>query len=571
MLGEGGDGVVYEAFLENGTGVVDDDAPEGASTKASGQFTITAASGVANLAIAGESWGIDDLNGATESVPLTASTSNGVLSITGFENNGDGTYTVDYTYELTAPTDHPDEGRDELQKDAINVMVTDGANRTAEDTIDMTVVDDVPVIESIQNLAMAVTHTGVVEGAFVFDAGADGLAQIGLTGDAPDGFVYDTYTAGDEVPEGINAPDLHGHDILLVARTDDADEDIFFTFLVREDGNYEFEIVDPFAGQSFQADFAEDVPRGNGDFLSFSEGEGWTFSSDEPASKQDVTISGNGDINTSGQGMGVGGNNFRTHQGESDVINFDFAESQASFTVGGSRSEGTVSWKAFEKDDQGGLIQVGADEHDFADGDLEVSLENGMTFDRIEITAGDTGSNFLLKDFSFASVVDLDGKELDFEFSVKDGDGDTASESVQVSLLTEEAGDYEFTGTNANDVLVGTDGDDILIGGGGDDILTGGAGNDVFLWNSGDEGSVDEPANDVVTDFGNGDNVLDVSDLLDGASESNVADFIIAEEDGDDTVLYISSEGELGGHTDNADQTIRLEGKSFSDLGGSNA
>ncbi|WP_018872426.1 type I secretion C-terminal target domain-containing protein [Thioalkalivibrio sp. ALJ16] len=128
-----------------------------------------------------------------------------------------------------------------------------------------------------------------------------------------------------------------------------------------------------------------------------------------------------------------------------------------------------------------------------------------------------------------------------------------------------------FEGSAGNDVIIGTDEDDILVGGAGDDILTGGEGDDIFRWNDGDQGEAGSPARDVVTDFGNGQNVLDVSDLLDDATETSLSGFIIAKEDGDDTVLYISSAGELGGDEAKADQTIRLEGKSFSDFGGASA
>ncbi|WP_018993877.1 retention module-containing protein [Thioalkalivibrio sp. ALgr1] len=151
--------------------------------------------------------------------------------------------------------------------------------------------------------------------------------------------------------------------------------------------------------------------------------------------------------------------------------------------------------------------------------------------------------------------------------------GEGSAYSVRPLEVTMESMDGgTFVGSDSDDVLIGTEGDDLLIGGGGDDILTGGSGDDVFRWNSGDEGTVDDPANDVVTDFGNGGNVLDVSDLLDDANVTEISNFMIAEEDGNDTVLYISSTGGfVGNDTDNADQTIRLEGKSFNDLGGSSS
>ncbi|WP_218124478.1 type I secretion C-terminal target domain-containing protein [Franzmannia pantelleriensis] len=122
-------------------------------------------------------------------------------------------------------------------------------------------------------------------------------------------------------------------------------------------------------------------------------------------------------------------------------------------------------------------------------------------------------------------------------------------------------------GSDAADTLEGTSENDVIVGGAGNDTLTGGDGDDVFRWNFGDQGDSDSPTNDIVTDFGNGDNILDIADLLQGENESNIGDFVMAAQDGSDTVLYLSSDGSLAGSTDNADQTIRLEGKSFSDFG----
>jgi len=63
--------------------------------------------------------------------------------------------------------------------------------------------------------------------------------------------------------------------------------------------------------------------------------------------------------------------------------------------------------------------------------------------------------------------------------------------------------------------------------GSGDDTLIGGAGDDEFIWMAGDEGTVAEPAHDIVNDFGlggsdpNGKDVLDLSDLLQGEENSS--------------------------------------------------
>ncbi|NAW32842.1 DUF5801 repeats-in-toxin domain-containing protein, partial [Halomonas alimentaria] len=145
--------------------------------------------------------------------------------------------------------------------------------------------------------------------------------------------------------------------------------------------------------------------------------------------------------------------------------------------------------------------------------------------------------------------------------------------------------DAVVVGTSSDDSLTGTDGNDTLYGGAGNDDLYGGLGADTFAWEFGDEGDVGAPAEDTVQDFtvvsdtddgqfGDTDEPdadrLDLADLLQGEDEDSIGDYIFAEEEGDNVVLHISSDGSLNGGSskENADQTITLEGKSFADFGG---
>lgn len=138
-------------------------------------------------------------------------------------------------------------------------------------------------------------------------------------------------------------------------------------------------------------------------------------------------------------------------------------------------------------------------------------------------------------------------------------------------VLMGGSGNDELFGGVGSDLLIGGDGDDILFGGPGNDTLVGGEGNDTFVWMSNDQGTSDIPAVDVVKDFGNGQDALDLSDLLDGASKTSWEGYIMAKEVDGETVLYISSEGKLDGSVGNADQVIHLEGRSFDSFAGSNA
>jgi Ca2+-binding RTX toxin-like protein len=81
---------------------------------------------------------------------------------------------------------------------------------------------------------------------------------------------------------------------------------------------------------------------------------------------------------------------------------------------------------------------------------------------------------------------------------------------------------YFLVGDDGNDILVGSEGDDILFGGAGDDSLTGGAGKDRFVFDS----AAGDGSTDTIADFSLADgDVLDFSDLLDGANENNIEQF----------------------------------------------
>jgi len=114
--------------------------------------------------------------------------------------------------------------------------------------------------------------------------------------------------------------------------------------------------------------------------------------------------------------------------------------------------------------------------------------------------------------------------------------GNQVSNKLQGEMGRDKLFGYEaddiLVGGNRKDRLVGGEGDDILKGGNGydnlrggkgadwlnggkkDDMLTGGAGADTFVFKT-------DTANDTVTDFGTGDDVLDVSDF-DFASAADV-------------------------------------------------
>jgi len=121
-----------------------------------------------------------------------------------------------------------------------------------------------------------------------------------------------------------------------------------------------------------------------------------------------------------------------------------------------------------------------------------------------------------------------------------DIDGD-AGDNV---LIGGTAGE-EISGGGGLDILNGGGGDDILLGGTGDDQLTGGPGDDVMQYTAqGGEGT------DLITDFTLGEDMIQLSDVLDedGNSVSDLADLLDgigsqelqAQANGDDVELIIS-------------------------------
>jgi len=144
-------------------------------------------------------------------------------------------------------------------------------------------------------------------------------------------------------------------------------------------------------------------------------------------------------------------------------------------------------------------------------------------------------------------------------------------------------GNDTLRGGAGSDILYGQGGDDVLIGGPGDDILYGGAGDDTFKWEAGDAGTVDAPAKDIIMDFGwdgedldKGSDKLDLGDLLEDLPQGldiddlsdYLTDYLHVSVDGTDTVLNVSSTGNLNPDGSGFDQQITLANINLIDLVG---
>ena len=117
-----------------------------------------------------------------------------------------------------------------------------------------------------------------------------------------------------------------------------------------------------------------------------------------------------------------------------------------------------------------------------------------------------------------------------------------ARESIDVQGEGREGGDDIISGGAGDDVIYAQEGDDIIIGGEGDDTLTGGSGDDIFVFENITDGV------DTITDFTQGEDVLDISGLLQGydALQDSIDDFVFATESGGNTTISVDVDGAAG-------------------------
>ena len=176
-----------------------------------------------------------------------------------------------------------------------------------------------------------------------------------------------------------------------------------------------------------------------------------------------------------------------------------------------------------------------------------------------------TGSS--TQSYTMTLTIDYSGAVVHDTYTLHDAYG---SDTADIDL-TYQSGNT-LTGNDArntllagdgNDTLSSGKGNDVLVGGKGDDTLIGGEGDDIFVWLKGDQGTVAAPAKDVIKDFGmdassvNGNDVLDLKDLLQGESSGNIDQFLQFSKSGSNTVLKVSTDGKLGV---GFDQQITLAG-----------
>ncbi|WP_018139371.1 MULTISPECIES: retention module-containing protein [unclassified Thioalkalivibrio] len=237
------------------------------------------------------------------------------------------------------------------------------------------------------------------------------------------------------------------------------------------------------------------------------------------------------------------------HQGNNNPSAIDFIEAllfefreptdTAVFQIEGAINGG--SYHLYDADGVriGEARDLAADVNE--DGFLELS---GETFSYIAFQGGSTGSG---------------GSGDRSEFSVR---------PVDLSVQVGEGDDADFYPAGGDEALVADsvetleEADDF-----GANFLTVDSDQDIFVVAEGGQGTTDDPARFVIQGFSlesdNGAAQITLGELLSSASQETIDQYLMAESQGEDTVLHISSGGMLGTDTGGADYAITLEGVSM--------
>jgi Ca2+-binding RTX toxin-like protein len=122
---------------------------------------------------------------------------------------------------------------------------------------------------------------------------------------------------------------------------------------------------------------------------------------------------------------------------------------------------------------------------------------------------------------------------------------------------TSTEGADNLKGTSGNDTINGKGGNDIINGGAGYDVLTGGAGNDTFAFSSAAEIGTSAGARDVIADFTQGQDKIDLSAIDANSKLTGDQDFTFI---AGNNASFTQTAGELAWHTDTATGRTIVQG-----------
>ncbi|MFC3283205.1 retention module-containing protein [Litchfieldella rifensis] len=587
----GADSTVYEAGLINGS-----DADSDSETD-TGSFQVSASDGVASVTVGGQTFTLAQLQALSTSSPsIVIDTIEGELRLTGYNSpDGNKTATIEYTYTLKAAQTHEQPDDDTSLADTVEVQVDGVGGSSATGTLTIDIIDDVPQIAPVRTALMANQQGLSLTDEIPFSFGADQQGASVILSGSNDGTYWLNPETGQRMSsEGNNLLYRENDDGSLDAYyLDDANNEVtVFTVAYNGDGSYTLTQLGHLDGSqsSLLVGFSSGFGGGNSGSAYFTN----AGTVGEPGSIfiEAQAVNSSDTVNYNNNGLGVSQGSTIDDPSETLVLTFYDGEGWSTSGPGGKTVNEPAgganslavysinfSFWGLDAGEEPTFWKDSGQQEAFdatANGDGTWTITSDEAFDTVYISAlDDTGNGFGVASAEIVTIIEGTDQTLQLSATVTDGDGDQATTSWDFTLdadgdvLQGTDGNDNIQGNGSDDVLDGGAGDDLLAGGGVNDIMYGGLGADTFAWNLNDQGTTDSPAEDVVKDFmldlangytGDGEaDRLDLSDLLQDESKESIDSYILAEEEGGSTTLYVSSNGQLGGDKANADQTIVLE------------
>ncbi|MTI63533.1 retention module-containing protein [Methylophaga sp.] len=481
-----------------------------------------------------------------------------------------------FEYHLTNPAVDI-ENTDE--KDFFSLAVSDdGINFSSPVAVAFQVIDDSPVFRVVND-----------------DADTGTLVSVTAYNSEPDQMVYDDIQLADwvlgadgfenaavTIPDGVNAEVVSQSQDSIIINFFDGEE-VAATLTLNADGHDNLQVFNrdydtqtiPLLTKSATASGPELVKYINTEDLNVAiTGSDGDSVANEP---QD-------EVNPSNRGWAVDDNQIDVS--ESITFTFDRPVGNFSFVANGftgGPSEGNVGLNITVYYDQAmtdyETFQVSAESNQLIHIDelngFGSNLTGSSSFWAVDVesdsSAQDHNDGFRLNDISVTTTLQTVPGDLEYHgitVEIEDTDGDSASQSFDLVLKGEYGSELSLeaiTGTSSDDVLMGTSGDDVIKSGSGDDTITTGDGNDHLVWDAGESGT------DTLTDFEQGSDVIDISQLLDPEGALDIGgvhsldDYLKASFDGTHTTFEVYNNGDAAQDTATATQTIVVAGD-FTDL-----
>ncbi|WP_253860404.1 retention module-containing protein [Aeromonas sp. CU5] len=287
---EGGEVQVSDTNLTDGS------APNAAALTQSGVFTFNAPDGVQSLTLAGVTLITNGQLGASFPQSIISPLGN-ALTITAVTYNpvtGEGQ--VSYSYTLGDNGDHTRPVNDTSLSESFSVVLIDSDGDTASDTLDVTILDDIPTLANGEELSVrSLVHedaltSGNSEGTSqsvsasgaagtlnsLVNFGADGAGSFGLGSDVSS-LVGQVLTSG-----GVAL----SYSVVGNVLTASAGSVPVFTLIVGAEGSYSFTLIGPLDHPTADGDDSEQLAGVGIDFsgvLTVTDGDGDPLTGSFPA------------------------------------------------------------------------------------------------------------------------------------------------------------------------------------------------------------------------------------------------------------------------------------------------